>query len=127
MVISEKNKYCFVAVPKPGTTAITKQLRKDPSALRGRVVVRDKEVFVNKHATAREIVNVIGQIRWENLYLFAFVRNPWDRVVSAYFYYRSGRAAETVLKGKHKKPKPSKTNVSSICKLLLAKLLRFSL
>jgi chondroitin 4-sulfotransferase 11 len=32
--------------------------------------------------------NVISQSYWDNAFKFAFVRNPWDRYVSLYFYLR---------------------------------------
>jgi len=37
-----------------------------------------------KHLTAKEIIEVIGQEKWDNAYKFAVVRNPWDKVVSQY-------------------------------------------
>jgi hypothetical protein len=39
-----------------------------------------------QHRTARELRAVIGQARWERRFSFAFIRNPWDKVVSHYFY-----------------------------------------
>ena len=37
-----------------------------------------------KHLTAKEIINVIGQKKWDAAYKFSVVRNPWDKVVSQY-------------------------------------------
>jgi len=37
-----------------------------------------------KHLTAKEIISVIGQKKWDQAYKFAVVRNPWDKVVSQY-------------------------------------------
>lgn len=38
------------------------------------------------HETARVIRRQVGEKVWKNSFKFAFVRNPWDLVVSEYFY-----------------------------------------
>lgn len=62
--------YIFVHVNKTGGTSILKAL-KHPKKL---------------HYTAREIQEKIGQENWRKSLSFAFVRNPYDRVVSQYKY-----------------------------------------
>ena len=39
-----------------------------------------------QHLTAREYKNSLGNRRWDKMFKFTIVRNPWDKVVSHYFH-----------------------------------------
>ena len=45
-------------------------------------------LFLDKHSTAQEMKEVVGPEEWDNCNVFAFVRNPYDRVVSFYHHLR---------------------------------------
>jgi len=78
MIIAPRTKCIFVHIQKTGGASIESLLlQHDPSiaatAHEGR-----------RHLTAREIRALVPAATWEQSFKFAFVRNPWDRLVSWY-------------------------------------------
>ena len=43
-----------------------------------------KRYGLEKHSTAREIINVVGENLWDEYFTFSFVRNPLSRMTSLY-------------------------------------------
>jgi len=62
--------YIFIHINKTGGTSI------------GKVI----DLPLKSHLTAREIIDLVGQIPFKNAFKFAVVRNPWSKVVSHYNY-----------------------------------------
>lgn len=78
MVISDRNRCIFVHIQKTGGASIeTLLLAADPDAAANRHHGR-------RHLFARAIRPIAGDERWDRYFKFAFVRNPWDRLVSWY-------------------------------------------
>ena len=94
------SKCIHVHVPKTGGNSVSAALqaawRAKPRIERLTLRLRHggKQGFskgrgIRKHAKARDIRLVIGQRSWDEHFSFAFVRNPWDLMVSSYSWWVS--------------------------------------
>jgi hypothetical protein len=102
MLISESRRFVFVHVQKTAGTSITEVLA--PFALRPTAtrlnrlasdlgLVRDwRRHHFRIHAPLRQAERILPQEVFESFYKFAFVRNPWDRLVSWYAYILQDRS-----------------------------------
>lgn len=68
--IDYKKKILFVHIPKNAGTAIVKNVGLNES----------------NHRTVKEYINLLGQDKYEEMFSFAFVRNPFSRFLSLYNY-----------------------------------------
>ena len=76
MIIDHNKKFLFIAIPKTGSTSIKRRFNilKDPPPEQNHINL--KEVLYLKPET-------------KNYFKFCFVRNPYDRLVSAYYDLKS--------------------------------------
>ena len=117
MIISYSHKFVFVKTTKTAGTSVEISLTehcsdediitpihpddekiKQDRGLRGPqndvVTLPDgTELRLFNHAPARRARRVIGRAQWDEWFTFAFERNPYDRVVSAYHYIKKARMA----------------------------------
>lgn len=92
MIISHKYKFIFFALPKTGTHSIRFALRphlgehdEEHVALfhQSKFDIEEFKTRNNGHFSVQEIMPHLRKEVWDTYYKFTFVRNPYDRFVSA--------------------------------------------
>lgn len=73
MLTSDANPFIFVHIQKTAGTCLATDLVEQ---------VPDARRLGFKHDGARDAISIIGREAWDRAFTFAFVRNPWDRLVS---------------------------------------------
>lgn len=99
MPISQQLGCIFVHIPRTGGTSVETALGvlsdarvENTSLMFGRVTspsLKSRALSTDflQHLTASELRDLVGE-EFNNYFRFAFVRNPWERMVSIYFYHR---------------------------------------
>lgn len=107
-MICEDPKFIFVHIPKTAGNSIMRGLN---SALDGTAVPNQKNPPLREyihahwegawpnHAPLKYVKGYLGDAFWD-YFRFAFVRNPWDRVVSDYFHNRRQGTQDYEKRGK---------------------------
>lgn len=98
MIISHRHKFIFIHVPKTGGTSIRFALAdmglldEDPMLqltpqLAEQCGIPDRFAgLVKFHFPVCEQRKLVSEAAWNSYFKFAFVRNPWDRLVSMYTF-----------------------------------------
>lgn len=100
MPYSPKHQYIFTHIMKTAGASLAKSLKENEGdqglLLTGRPnreinhICRFPPETSMEHLTPLQIRKVIGWQAFQSAFRFTIVRNPWDRVVSTYFWLRQG-------------------------------------
>jgi hypothetical protein len=77
MYLSKKREVFFIHIPKCGGVSIKRSLF-------------PKSWFRYGHLNYCDVVNIYGEQTVKKMFTFTFVRNPWDRLYSAYKFLSQG-------------------------------------
>ena len=81
MFINHKHKFIFIHIPKTAGTSIRNSF--DMNGYDKKVVRKSYP-----HSRCSEVKEYCGEKIWDEYFKFSFVRNPFDRFVSTYFYFK---------------------------------------
>jgi chondroitin 4-sulfotransferase 11 len=84
MILSPKYKCCFIHIPKSAGTSMRNVLKTNDQKFK----------VMAGHPTFSEIQS---KHNLSNYFKFAFTRNPWDRLVSTFFYLKENNKNEKLL------------------------------
>ena len=118
MIISHKHKFIFLKTTKTAGTSIEIGLSRfcGPDDVITRISTEDEEIRndlgypgpqnirrylwrrgrYHNHMSAKDARRLVGRKTWNSYYKFCFERNPWDRVISYYYWKQSKRKKRTL-------------------------------
>ena len=90
-MISHKHKFIFIHIPKCGGTSIEHSLLKNENVTKITDDVKQKYRLYYQYmgvAVQHRKIDQFKDAREKNYFTFTFVRNPWERFLSEYFYIK---------------------------------------
>lgn len=86
--ILPKHKLIFIHIPKTGGSSVANALVENLNTQETKALSRPLGILQpNRHLKAQEVKYLLGEKIWNEFFSFAFVRNPWDLMVSQYHWW----------------------------------------
>ena len=108
LIISKRHKYIFFHIPKNAGVSVSRVLASQEISLKVKRVssfffrkifntkdnfyfsIKDKKfLFFKSHTPCYDFFNLFSGTKFSEFFKFAVIRNPWDRMVSRYFYSKN--------------------------------------
>lgn len=89
MIFSVPERYIFIHIPKTAGTSLSHAMKNCNKCSVTPFTCKDAEGVIHTmttHSTARDISRAVGRELFEKYLSFSVVRNPWDRLVSFYYF-----------------------------------------
>ncbi|WP_455198072.1 sulfotransferase family 2 domain-containing protein [Kaarinaea lacus] len=86
MIISFDHKFIFFANGKTGTTSVVKALTPYNQNDQGQYTIKAANLFAPKHLPPSLMKAMLPAHVWDDCFKFTFVRNPYDWLVSQWFF-----------------------------------------
>jgi len=82
--------FCFIKIPKTGTTSIRYSLEKFIDSNQGIYLGNNNPINNTRgHSTSTDVINKIGLVKFNSIFTFTFIRNPWAREVSRFLHAKA--------------------------------------
>lgn len=106
MIISDRYKYIFIRPQKVGSTSIIESIGKPywkfekPSQ---QYLKKKTGLLLDPYHIPANLLHVLlAPHKLDTYYKFSFIRNPWDRMVSLWYYYKNTSTFEQFIHNLHK-------------------------
>jgi len=96
MPILKNHNAIFVHIPKTGGTSVLRMFGLELEVKDFDIYYHQDEIFEYDHATALFLKSLIDIKIWDSCYKFALTRNPYDRLVSEFFWKKKDKDARVI-------------------------------
>jgi hypothetical protein len=88
--------FWFVDVPRTSSSSLRSELGTHFGPVNGKTNIFESSFALDRmllpaHMPAKILKRKVGPVNWAKLFKFSIVRNPWDRILSLYYYMKKAK------------------------------------